>query len=87
MTCREFIDFLMGYLEGELDPEVRAAFDGHMEACPQCVTYLDTYRKTVRLGREVLCEEPGAPVPDEVPEALVAAIRAARRAGSGEGGS
>ena len=79
MTCREFVDFLMGYLEGELDPKVRAAFDAHMGACPQCVSYVETYRETVRLGRELLCA-PDAPVPDDVPEELVAAILAARRA-------
>jgi anti-sigma factor RsiW len=80
LTCREFVEFLMRYLEGELDPEVSSAFEGHMGACPQCVWYLDTYRETVRLGRELLCESPDAQVPADVPEELVAAILAARRA-------
>jgi anti-sigma factor RsiW len=79
MTCREFVDFLMAYLEEELPAEERRSFDAHMDACPQCITYLETYRETVRLGKDVLCEAPDEPVPEDVPEALVAAIRAARK--------
>lgn len=78
MTCREFVDFLMRYLDGELGPEQSATFRQHMEACPPCVHYLETYRETIRLGREV-CVEPDGPVPKEVPEELVTAILSARR--------
>ncbi len=76
MNCREFVDFLMAYLDGELSDAERSAFEQHMQACPPCVTYLETYGETVRLGG--LCGEPEGPVPDEVPEQLVAAILAAR---------
>jgi anti-sigma factor RsiW len=79
VNCREFVDFLMRYLDDELDAPVREAFDQHLGACPQCVTYLDTYRETVRLGREILCDPADSEVPPEVPEALVSAIRAARK--------
>ena len=79
MNCREFVDFLMEYLEGGLDPAVRATFEGHMGECPSCVTYLDTYRETVQLGKRVLCDDPDGPVPEDVPDDLVAAILAARK--------
>ena len=78
MNCREFVEFLMGYLEGELPERQKGVFEQHMDDCPTCVTYLDTYRETVRLGREV-CSEPEGPVPDDVPEGLVRAILAARQ--------
>ena len=81
MNCREFVDFLMAYLDGEL-PEVQAnAFRQHMSDCPPCVTYLDTYRETVRLGGEV-CADPAGAIPEDVPEELVQAVLAARRDGS-----
>lgn len=79
LTCREFVDFLMDYLEGALDADTRGTFEGHMGACPSCETYLDTYRETVALGNKVLCDPPDSPVPDDVPEDLVAAILAARK--------
>jgi anti-sigma factor RsiW len=77
MTCREFVEFLMGYLDGELPEAQAATFDSHMQACPGCVTYLETYEETVRLGQ--LCRDPEGPVPEDVPEELVAAILAASR--------
>ncbi len=78
MNCREFVDFLMQYIEDELPEEQAAVFRQHMLDCPPCETYLDTYRETVRLGRGVCREDES--LPDDVPEALVAAILEARRA-------
>ena len=42
MNCREFLDFLMAYLDDELPAAQRAALDDHLADCPSCVTYLDT---------------------------------------------
>jgi len=85
VTCREFVEFLMRYLDGELDPDVSSAFERHMGACPQCVWYLDSYRETVRLGRDLLCETPDGQLPADVPEELVNAVLAARRTATREG--
>ena len=76
MTCREFVDFLMAYLDEEIQGDQRRLFEAHMGECPDCVTYLDTYRETLRLER--LCRDPEGPVPEEAPEALVQAVLAAR---------
>ena len=78
MTCREFVEFMMEYLDGTLNSSERQVFEGHIGDCPQCVHYLDTYKETVRLGRSVCNQEDE--VPEDVPEALVEAILAARRA-------
>ncbi len=78
MTCREFVDFLMAYLEGELEPGRRAEFESHLAACPRCRTYLDTYRETVDLLETLCGDGPEGPVP----EVLVRAVLAARRARS-----
>ncbi len=79
MNCREMVDFLMAYIEDELPSAQRRAFDAHLDDCPPCISYLDSYRETVRLGRAV-CIEDDAPLPDDVPEKLVQAILAAPRA-------
>ena len=75
LTCQQLIDFLMGYLDGELPPEQKAAFDRHMSGCPSCVDYLKTYEKTVRLAKTCASNS----VPEEVPESLVQAILEARK--------
>ena len=73
MTCQELCEFLMQYLEGELPSRERESFAEHVEACPPCLAYLDTYRKTIELGRSI-STQPGAALPDAVPDALVQAI-------------
>ena len=77
MTCRELIDFLMAYLDGELPADRRAVFDAHLAVCEDCRRYLATYRETVALGQDA-CAEDDAPVDESVPEELVGAILAAR---------
>jgi anti-sigma factor RsiW len=77
LTCRELIEFLGDYVEGELAPQQRAVFDAHLAICPDCVSYLDGYRESRRLGREAF--EADAEVPEEIPAELVDAILAARR--------
>jgi anti-sigma factor RsiW len=76
LTCRELIEFLDDYLEGELAREELESFEAHLAVCPYCVDYLKSYRETVRLGRAALSLD--GPVPDDVPEDLVAAILASR---------
>jgi anti-sigma factor RsiW len=81
VTCREFTEFLMRYLDGELPPDERARFDAHLARCPDCRGYLRNYEEAVRLGKRACAEEHDA-VGDDVPEELVQAILAARRRGS-----
>ena len=51
MTCREFAEFLDGYLSGELPPAVLASFEHHLRLCVNCVRYLEQYRQSIALGR------------------------------------
>ncbi len=83
MTCREFVAFIMAYLDEDLDGDRRAVFVGHIEECLPCKDYLESYRETVRLGG-CLCEsdDRGASPPEDAPEALIQAILAARQSGS-----
>jgi anti-sigma factor RsiW len=78
MTCREFIEFLDDYVDGALPPGQRQFFDEHLAGCLDCQTYLESYKRTVRLGKLALTDGDGA-VPEDVPEALVRAILSARQ--------
>lgn len=73
ITCRELIDFLMSYLDGELPEAARAEFDAHLNACRACCAYMETYKAAVRLSKSAM----DAPVPP-APEELVRAVLAAR---------
>lgn len=77
MTCRDLTEFLMSYLEGELPSEQSEEFERHVDVCPPCKTYLNTYKETVALGKSV-CYDPDGPVPEDVPKQLLEAIMAAR---------
>jgi anti-sigma factor RsiW len=78
VTCREFADFMMDYLSGEIAPESRIRFDDHLAHCSNCEKYLRGYEETVRLGKRAF-EDERATLPDDVPQQLVDAILAARR--------
>jgi len=74
VNCRDFYGFLDDYLEGSLDPAVAEAFARHIELCPPCLVYLDTYRATIRvLGEAELADEPlDAAVPSDLINAILA---------------
>ena len=78
MTCRECADFLSEYLDGELEAEVVRTFEHHLSLCPNCVTYVEQFRLTVRAGQEAFGDVDVTEV--EVPEQLIQAILASRRA-------
>jgi hypothetical protein len=80
LSCREFVDFLEAYREGTLAPAVAEQFRRHMNACPPCVIFLETYNSTVDLTRS-LCSEDDEIIPPEVPEGLIRSILDARRKG------
>ena len=78
ITCRELIEFLHLYLDGELAPERVVEFERHLSVCDSCVNYLASYRTTIALGKAA-CEDLDGPVGADVPQDLVAAILSARR--------
>ncbi|MCH2186139.1 zf-HC2 domain-containing protein [Myxococcota bacterium] len=79
MKCREFVEFLMSYLDEELDDRARSVFELHLRGCGDCHRYMEDYVQAVELGRSV-CREADGPLPNDVPEDFVQAILQARRA-------
>ncbi|NVB38815.1 zf-HC2 domain-containing protein [Pseudenhygromyxa sp. WMMC2535] len=51
LTCREISEFLMTYLDGELEAQAGHEFSRHLGRCPPCGHYLESYRQTVELVR------------------------------------
>ncbi len=78
MTCKDFIEFLHQWLDGELPEAQELLFEEHLSLCSSCVAYLSNYQDTLSLAKGAFCD-PEGPVPDEVPEDLVEAVLAARK--------
>jgi anti-sigma factor RsiW len=73
MTCRKFAEILIDFVAGELAPDLQAQVADHLGVCPPCVAYLESYRLTIRLVRQL----PNVPMPVECEQRLRAALEAA----------
>jgi anti-sigma factor RsiW len=76
ITCRELIDFLDRYVDGELPAPTARRFEEHLAVCAACVEYLHSYRETIRLAGEAWNDEQIAI--EDVPSQLIDAILAVR---------
>lgn len=77
ITCREFIEFLMQYLEHALPDGRLQQFERHLDICQSCQAYLKGYEDSVKMGKRVFSDL-NDEVPAEVPPDLVRAILATR---------
>ena len=77
ITCREFEDFVMQYLDDELPARQLAMFELHLRICRECREYLAAYQRSVDIGRAAFKADDEA-LPEEVPEDLIKAILKAR---------
>lgn len=73
ITCKEFEDFILSYLEGELPEWNVFKFELHLRVCRECRDYLAAYKQAAELGISIL-PSPNDPVPKDVPEELIKAI-------------
>lgn len=75
MTCREFVEFLIDYLDDTLADGVRSDFQNHLAECPGCVAFLNSYQSTIRSSKDAfLCDD--LAVAENVPEELIHAVMA-----------
>ena len=58
MTCRNYKDLMMAYLDNEVDDEQRKAFEEHLASCPQCTQELKEFEKLKQLTDNVKLIEP-----------------------------
>ncbi len=76
ITCRELLDFLHLYLDGELPAARRLEFDRHLSVCEPCRSYIREYRSAVALGKAAFS---ASDQPADAPEELVRAILRSRK--------
>ena len=58
MTCHDYKDLLMGYLDNELSDEQRNRFEEHLAGCPECAGELKEFQKLKAITDEVTLVEP-----------------------------
>ncbi|MBI1892928.1 MAG: zf-HC2 domain-containing protein [Candidatus Rokubacteria bacterium] len=74
VRCQEVIDLLMDYLEAELPQSRAAALKAHLDGCSPCLAFLNTYRSTIQVSRQLTVEE----IPPELTERLLEFLRRER---------
>ena len=58
MTCHDYKDLMMGYLDNELSDEQRRQFEEHLDGCSECKDELKEFRKLKAITDEVTLVEP-----------------------------
>jgi len=81
ITCRQFEDFLIDYLEGDLSARQKFVFELHLKVCRECRDYLAAYKRVVEVSaRAGNAGEMDASLPP-VPTDFINAVLAARKQG------
>jgi predicted anti-sigma-YlaC factor YlaD len=78
LDCRACAEFLADYLNGELQVEVLASFEVHLDRCRNCRTYLEQYAAVIKAGQQA-CRRENERAAQAFPGELVRAILDAQR--------
>ncbi len=71
LNCRELVELVTAYLEGDLSSGERKRFDAHLSACDGCTMYVEQMRRTIELTGTLRLED----VSREAEQALLGAFR------------
>ena len=70
-SCKKITDLICNYLTDRLSPALKREFERHLRICPDCVSFLNTYKKTVSLTGSLNANE----LPAEVRANVLAFLR------------
>jgi anti-sigma factor RsiW len=72
MECRQIAELLGEYFDGTLPKATRELVEWHIEGCPPCVAFVNTYRGTVNATRRLT----DVPIPPELKSRLLKVLKA-----------
>ena len=72
--CNECMDLLADYVDGLLPREQALSLQGHIEGCPPCVAFVNTYKGTVNAAKRLR----ETALPPEVRERLMSFLQRTR---------
>jgi|GEM_PF-577736 anti-sigma factor RsiW len=53
VSCKTITDLIWKYVSNRLGPTLKREFEKHLRICPDCVNFLNTYKKTVSLAPSI----------------------------------
>ena len=71
LNCRELVELVTAYFEGDLSSGERKRFDSHLAACDGCTMYVEQMRRTIELTGTLSVDD----VTPKAEEALLRAFR------------
>ena len=74
-TCEQIADLMLDYLTDKLRPTVKQEFTKHLSICPDCVSFVNTYKKTVKSTATLRTEE----IPPKVRDNILGFLRSKLR--------
>jgi anti-sigma factor RsiW len=74
IECRQIAELLGDYLEGTLPSHTRELIEFHIDGCPPCVAFVNTYRGTIVATRTL----PDTPMPADLKKRLLKVLREQR---------
>ena len=54
MNCKEIIDKMSEYIDGETDLELCTLIRSHIESCPSCRIFFQSFEKNIQICKELL---------------------------------
>lgn len=71
MNCKDVMQELSNYLDGDIDDDLKRELRAHLEACHHCQVIVDSTRKTI----ELYCDGKLFPLPTPVRDRLHESLR------------
>jgi anti-sigma factor RsiW len=71
IECRQIAELLGDYLDGSLPSHTRQLIDFHIDGCPPCVAFVNTYRGTIDAARKLA----DVKIPFELKKRLLAVLK------------
>lgn len=71
LRCRDIVELLGDYLDGELGHSTAEALKAHLADCRECTAFINTYRGTVQMTRQLREED----IPPALRERLLTFLR------------
>jgi anti-sigma factor RsiW len=75
MNCIELVAHVSEFLDGEMDHEIRRAFQAHLKECPRCEELLISLKKTLELAKRA----PKESLPPHIKRSIHDAVRKCMR--------